>query len=329
MMLRKFVSAVTLLLVSISVLADLPEEMSGTLLVVGKSDNSVAFIDLASGKTKSTLPTGEGPHELVVSDDGRWAVVSDFVGGNSLTVIDIANRKIARTISFRKYPRPHGIQFLANQAHIAATSGVKNAVVIADIHTGKILKEISTTQTGTHMVAVDRAKSLAYSSNMRSNSIAVLDLNAGKFLKAIDTAQTPEAIRLNGAGSEIWYGANKKGLIKVISSDSGRELAEWTGFKFPYRVLFTQDNSIAVVPDFRQDYVRFFDPQAKKELGTLELGEGAGPQGVILHPNDKTLFLSLNRKHKVLAIDIHERKVVAEFKSGPNPDGIGYTPLQF
>lgn len=329
MMFRQLAAAFLLLFSSIAAFASLPDDMKGTLLVVSKTDNSVSFIDLVSGKTVATLPTGKGPHELVVSDDGLWAVVSDFVGGDSLTIIDVANRRVARTISLKKYPRPHGIQFLADQTKIAATSGATNAIVIADIHTGEVIRGIDTTQSGTHMLAIDREKHLAYSSNMRSNSIAVLDLRGGKFVKAIATAQTPEAIRLNGSGNEIWYGANRRGLIKVVNVEDGKELAEWKGFKFPYRVLFSRDDRIAVVPDFRQDYIRFFDAQNKTELGTLELGKDAGPQGVILHPDDNTLFLSLNRKHKVVAIDIHKRKIIAEFDSGLNPDGIGYSPMQF
>lgn len=73
--------------------ASLPKETQGTLLVVSKAENSVAYVDIQSGEISHRLPTGQGPHELVVSPDGKWAVVSDFVGGNSLTIIDIANKK--------------------------------------------------------------------------------------------------------------------------------------------------------------------------------------------------------------------------------------------
>ena len=309
--------------------AALPDSVRGTLLVVSKADNSVSFVDIASGKIITTLPTGQGPHELVVSEDGNWAVVSDFVGGNSLTVIDVASRKVARTINLKNYPRPHGIQFLKNQNLVAATTGARNMLVVADISTGKVVNSVDTTQRGTHMVTIDQGRNLAYTSNMRSNSISVIDLEAGTFLRTIDTAQTPEAIKLTPSADEIWYGANKRGLVKVVGLESGMELAEFSGFTFPYRVLFSRDQRIAVVPDFRKDYVRFFDAKNKTELGTLPLGKGAGPQGVIFHPDDKILFLSLNRQSKVVAIDVNTRTVLAELESGQNPDGIGYTPLEF
>ena len=306
-----------------------PGDLQGTLLVVSKTDNSVSFIDIASAKIVKTLPTGQGPHELVISEDGLWAVVSDFVGGDSLTVIDIANQKVARTIDLKKYPRPHGIQFLADQDLISATSGRTNSLVIANIQQGTIANVIDTTQQGTHMVTVQPDKNVAYTSNMRSNTLAKLDLSTNTFVRTFSTAQTPEAIRLSPAGDELWYGANKKGLVKVIDLSTSAEIAEFSGFSFPYRVLFTKDEQLAVIPDFRMDYVRFFNAKTKQEIGKLSLNKGDGPQGVIFHPNDKTLFLSLNSSSEIAVIDAQSREVVQRIKGVANPDGIGYTHLVF
>lgn len=309
--------------------AALDDDIKGTLLVVSKTDNSVSFIDIASGDTHKTLPTGQGPHELVISRDGLWAVVSDFVGGNSLTVIDIANQSVARTIDLKQYPRPHGIQFLADPALIAATSGAANSLVIADIHKGEVVNVINTTQQGTHMVAVRPEDNIAYTTNMRSGTIAMLDVATNSFVKTFRTEQTPEAIRLSPSGNEIWYGANKKGLVKVIDLATGKDTAKFSDFSFPYRVLFTTDGVLAFVPDYRKNDIRFFDAMEKKELGKLTLDDDAGPQGVILHPNNQILFLSLNTRSEVVAIDVHKREVIQTYKSGTNPDGIGYTHLTF
>ena len=164
---------------------------------------------------------------------------------------------------------------------------------------------------------------------MRSSTIAMLDLATASFVKVFNTEQTPEAIRLSPDGDEIWYGANKKGLVKVIDLQTGKNKAEFSGFSFPYRVLFTPDARLAMVPDYRKDYVRFFDAQNKKELGTLVLGDKTGPQGVILHPNGEILFLSLNTSSEVAVIDVNKREIIQRYKSGANPDGIGYTHLVF
>ena len=74
--------------------------LSGTVVVANKRGNDASFIDLESGKIVATAPTGNGPHELVVSPDGRLAVVTDYGGGraNTLTVLDIATASVVRTI---------------------------------------------------------------------------------------------------------------------------------------------------------------------------------------------------------------------------------------
>ncbi|HKL07134.1 MAG TPA: beta-propeller fold lactonase family protein, partial [Bacteroidales bacterium] len=69
------------------------KELNGTLIVANKSGNDISFIDRATGKTLKTLPTGLQPHEVEVSDDGKYAVVSNYGDrenpGNSLSVYNI------------------------------------------------------------------------------------------------------------------------------------------------------------------------------------------------------------------------------------------------
>jgi YVTN family beta-propeller protein len=63
----------------------------GTLLVLNKAANTVSLIDLAKKKSVATIRTGEEPHEVAVSPDGKTAVVCNYgsspTPGNTLTVI--------------------------------------------------------------------------------------------------------------------------------------------------------------------------------------------------------------------------------------------------
>lgn len=61
--------AFLLLMVMVTAHADLPDGLSGTLIVLNKGGNDASFIELASGEMIATLPTGRGPHELVVTGD--------------------------------------------------------------------------------------------------------------------------------------------------------------------------------------------------------------------------------------------------------------------
>lgn len=303
-------------------------ELVGLLVVVNKTDNSISIIDTAQQKVINTLPTGKGPHELVVSDDGNWAVSTDFVGGDSLTVFDMANQSVARTIKLDKYPGPHGIRFLTDQQHVAFTSGKSQHFVIANIFTGEVTQAVSTQQDTTHMLAISEKEDFAYTTNIRSNSISKISLSDFTLVDQIPSAEMPEAINITRDGKEIWYGGNKAGLVRVISADSYETLAQFDDFSFPYRVLFSHDEKVAMVPDFRNHDIRFFDVASKTEIGRLALESEAGPQGITLHPNLDVVFLSLNLKNKIVAIDIHTQQIIAEYPTGNNPDGVGFISLK-
>ena len=102
----------------------------------------------------ASLPTGRGPHELIVTANGRWAIVTDYSGGNSLTVFDIENLAVHRTIDLRAYPRPHGIALLPGQEEVIVTSEARQTLLIVNFKSGEILGTIDTGQSGSHMVAL-------------------------------------------------------------------------------------------------------------------------------------------------------------------------------
>jgi DNA-binding beta-propeller fold protein YncE len=92
------------------------ERPKGTIVVSNMNDNTAMLVDAESGRTLATLPTGEGPHEVAVSRDGRRAVVSNYgvrgKPGHTLTLIDVEKLDTVRTIDLRDYQRPHGMAFL-------------------------------------------------------------------------------------------------------------------------------------------------------------------------------------------------------------------------
>ena len=136
----------------------------------------------------------------------------------------------------------------------------------------------------------------------------------------------PEAISINKAGSEIWVGSNDDEVVTVVATSDGAMLAQWTDFEWPYRILLTDDERYAIIPDLSKHELRFFDAQAKTELGSIDLS-GMRPEGLSLYSDDRTLFIALAQENKVLAIDIESREILGEYATGSGPDGIGFSPL--
>ncbi len=63
----------------------------------GNLPGSLAFMNLESGKVLKTVPVGNEPHEVAVSTDLKYALVSNTGSyqepGNTLSLIDIAAQK--------------------------------------------------------------------------------------------------------------------------------------------------------------------------------------------------------------------------------------------
>ncbi len=112
---------------------------AATLLVANKSDDTVDLIDVDSGASRATLPTGNAPHEIAVSPDGKTAVVTDYgdreAPGSSLTVVDIADAKVLGTVDLGEHTRPHGAVWLS-PSRVAVTAEGSGHLLVVDPHAG-------------------------------------------------------------------------------------------------------------------------------------------------------------------------------------------------
>src|SRR5437868_13453866 len=63
------------------------------LIALSKNEQLLSIVDPATLKILGQVATGPDPHEVVASDDGRRAYVSNYGGGayNTLTIIDLLN----------------------------------------------------------------------------------------------------------------------------------------------------------------------------------------------------------------------------------------------
>ena len=304
--------------------------VTGTLIITNKTPSTATILDVASGRTLATLPTGAGPHEVAISRSGRVAVVTDYSGqpGKTLTVIDVPGLRVARTIDLGQYPRPHGITFVAGDSLVAVTSEASRHVLLVNVAAGEVRKAIPTNNDGSHMVGVTADGARGFTGNMGSNSVSELDLKAGQFVRSFPVPAQPEAINVTPDGKEVWVGSNATGKVSVVDPATGTVTTAAEGFGWPYRVAFTPDVRTVLLPDLRNAVLRFLDRATKQELGRLTF-TGGGPQGITITPDGRFAFESLSKQARVAVIDIAARSVVGYLAAGETPDGVAYTTQTF
>ena len=301
--------------------------VTGTLVVTNKTPATATIIDVESGRVLATLPTGNGPHEVVISSDGATAVVTDYgaqEAGKTLTVIDVPGKKVVRTIDLGEYRRPHGIVFLPGDSMVAVTSETNRAVVTVDVRRGTVMRVAKTDQQGSHMVGVTADGRRGYTGDIGSNTVTELDMVSGAVLRRFDVPAQPEAINVTADGREVWVGSNATGKVSAIDLATGKVTTAAEGLSWPYRVLFSPDLATVMLPDYRGNTLRFVDRASKRELGRLTW-PGAGPQGVTLGKDGRHLFVSLSAEGRVAIVDVAKREVIGHVGAGETPDGVAWT----
>lgn len=302
-------------------------EVTGTLVAVNKRASTATIVDLGSGATLATLPTGSGPHEVVITKDGSRAVVTDYggqAGGSSLTVIDVPGLRVEKTIELGRYSRPHGIAVLPGDSLVAVTSEDARSVVVVSLTDGAIVGAVPTDAGGSHMLALVASGERVYTGNISDDNVSELSLAERAHTRTFEAPTQPEAIGVTPDGSEVWVGSNDQGTVSVIDVGTGTLEEVLDGFGWPYRILPTPDSHLVLIPDLRRNELRIIHLSSRQVLATISL-PGAGPQGITLSEDGKTAFLSLSQQGRVAIIDLEGMEVVGYVAVGDRPDGVAYT----
>src|SRR5437016_796078 len=150
---------------------------SPVLLVLEKSDNMLAIVDLSSLQTVARVPAGPDPHEIVASPDGKLAYISNYGGSdstlNTISVIDVAARKALPPINLGALRSAHGLAFAGGKLYFTAETN--KAVGRYDPVTKSVDLVLGTGQDRTHMVAVSENLERIVTSNVSSGTISIIE----------------------------------------------------------------------------------------------------------------------------------------------------------
>jgi YVTN family beta-propeller protein len=295
------------------------------LLVLAKSESVLAVVDPQTLEVVARVPTGDNPHEVCVSNDGKLAIVSNYgaqTPGSTLSVIDIAAGKEIRRVDLSPLKRPHGLWESGGKVYF--TAEMNCAVARYDIASDKIDWLCGTGQAGTHMLAMDESAGRLYATNIGSDSVSVIDLAGGAAAAGpttIAVKSQPEGLALSPDAKELWVAPRiGGGGIAVIdtSTDSITQTVPCKGM--PIRVHFTPDGKRVLVTDAANHELAIYDAAARREEKRIHLGEV--PIGIVVAPDSRRAFVSASGANKVYVIDLAKLEVTGEFDAGQTPDGM-------
>ncbi len=317
----------------------MPQQPVGTIVASNMDAASASIVDVASGKTLATIPTGEGPHEVAISHDGRWAVVSIYGNrtavGSSLLIIDLTRLAATRTIELGAgNMRPHGLAFLPGDRTLLATGERAQRVLSVDFASGRIDSSLVTGQATTHMVAATRDGLHAFTTNISAMTVSAIDVASHTIRATFPVQARIEGIAVRSDGREVWVGGNESHMVYVLNGDSGMIEHTLEGFGMAYRIGITPDGKSAVISDPGAEKIHLYDVATHRARAVIDVppladGQPSSPQGVAISRDGATAFVTLKSAAKVAVIDIVTAKIVKTLTVGAGSDGVGYSPLTF
>ena len=299
--------------------ADLP---SPTLLVLNKTEATLAIVDPNTGKVTGRIPTGQGPHEVVV--DGRTAFVTNYgsgqAPGNSLSVIDLLAQK-ERRFDVAPLVRPHGIAVEAGKVWFTAEGS--KLIARFDPQANKLDAMLGTGQNSTHMVELSRDGKEIYTANISSGSISIFTNPPAWTQTVVAVGKGPEGFDVSVDGLELWTANSQDGTVSIIDLKY-KQLKETfdVGTKRSNRLKLTLDRKLALISDLAANELVVLDVASRKVIKRIAIGKA--PEGILLDPSGKRAFIAVSGDNHIAILDLDKLIITGKLETGAGPDGMAW-----
>ncbi len=335
---------------------------SPALLVLEKSDDSLAIVDPATAKIVGRVPVGNDPHEIVTSADGKTAYISDYGGTdstlNTISVVDLVAQRPLPPIDLGALRSAHGLAFAGGELYF--TVETNKAFGRYDPATQKIDWILGTGQDRTHMINVSENLDRIVTANVNSGTISIIEQVMPSFppqggppgaglppgngpgngpppgtprktweITSVKSGRGSEGFDVSPDGREIWAANAQDGTVTII--DVARKKAVQT---FPVsvnhanRLKFTPDGKRVLIsglggdPASHGSNLAVLDAATHKELKQLSLGGGSA--GILIVADGSRAYVAVSQKNKVAIVDLKTMEVTGEIPTGKNPDGLAW-----
>jgi YVTN family beta-propeller protein len=298
------------------------ETPSLALIVGNKEENSLAIVDPGTGKVLARVPTGEGPHEVAVSADGKLAFVANYGTGpnpgHTLSVIDLVGQKEVRKVDLAPMLRPHGLAVAGGKVYFTAEAN--RLVGRYDPVANKIDWVMGTGQGTTHMVVAGKTPDQLFTANITGDTISIIERNA---VTAIPVGKGPEALDLSPDGKELWTAHSRDGGVSIIDLASKKVVQTLNlGTKRSNRLKFTPDGKRVLITDLDGGELLVLDAAARKEIQRVKLGKM--PEGILIAKDGSRAYVCVAGDDQIAIVDLATLQVTGHLTTGKGPDGMAW-----
>ena len=297
------------------------------LLVLNKEGN-VAVVDPATQKVLGKGPTGDGPHEVVSTTDGKYAVASNYGGGqapgHTLSVIDIGTYQEVHRVDLLPQTRPHGLFAWGGKVYFTC-EGTKTFGRY-DPAANRVDWLLGTGQDGTHMIALTRNGKTIFTSNIASGSISIFEQNAngsdwhGTLVKV---GRGAEGFDISPDEKELWAANAGDGTVSIVDI-AGKKVVQTfpVDAKRSNRLKFTPDGKRVLISDLTTGNLLVIDTASRKEIKQIKVGTGIA--GILVSADGSKAYIGATPDNYVGVVDLKTLEMAGKISTGKGPDGMDW-----
>ncbi|KQU89101.1 hypothetical protein ASC78_23340 [Variovorax sp. Root318D1] len=270
------------------------------LLLVEKCSHCFSYYDVASGERLHSIQLEEFPHEFVVDAAKRFAYVGHYGvetsghlghGGTRIFQIDLAARKLARTIDIAPFNRLHGMQ-MDEQGRLYALSEDRAQLVVLDRPETDTAPRRAVPAGGikSHLFALTRDGQTAYVMNLLSHTVTkVRPHDATAAPVSCSPGEKPEGYALSADEQTLYVTNRWSNTLAAIDTASMKVVREAPSREDPTRLYLYRDGRL-VVTNYGERSLSVVDAASLQELARIPME--ARPIALSFHPTRSLAFVS-------------------------------------
>jgi len=302
---------------------------SPALLVLAKTDHTLAIVDPATLHVVARMPSGPDPHEVIASADGKFAYISNYGGGayNTLTIVDLTEQKTLPAVDLGPLRGPHGLAFVAGKVWFTAEAA--KVIGSYDPTTHQIDWVLGTGQNRTHMIFVTEDLKQIVTSNVSSATMTIIEKTAARGPRAdwdetvVPVGRGAEGFDVSPDGKEIWAANAQDGTVSIIDF-AARKVTDTlaANVRSANRLKFTPDGKLVLISCLGGSDLVVLDAHTHRDVKRISIGHGAA--GIQMQPDGSRAYVSCTPDDYVAIIDLKSLEVVGHIQAGKEPDGLAW-----
>ena len=294
-----------------------------TVLVADKDGNALLVFDTAKGRVLDTIPTGDNPHEVIATADGRRAFTANS-RSNTVSVIDLEKSVEVRRIGSPLLQYPHGMALHPDGKTLYLTSEQNRLLLLIDPDSLDIKGQIPTQKDGSHMVVLSPRGDLAYIADRGSAAVTVVDTKKNAVVEHIAAGEGVEGIALSRDGKWLLVGNRTANDVQLFDAPARKSVARIPVAADPVRVAISSDGKRALVPHRRSSELYLIDLQRRAVIGKVKTGKEPG--GALFLPGGKQAIVANTGEGTISVVDLDPLAVRSTHPAGKGPDGMHLLP---